>query len=88
MANACEDTGADSGARRSRNDLVLSHVVRLPHSVAERTPFDRTIDRRERRTRELHALAGQLPGARPLPSHCNVLGRQSGKGAVLERGIA
>ena len=88
MANAGEDPSADSGTDRSRDELVLSQVVRRPHSVAERTQFDRMIDRREGSARELHALAGQLPGARPLSSLRNVLGRQSGKGAVLERGIA
>jgi hypothetical protein len=88
MANACEDPSAEGGICRSGDQLVLSHVVREPHSVAERTLFDRTIDRREGSARELHALAGQISGARPLSSLRNVLGRQSGKGAVLERGIA
>jgi hypothetical protein len=87
MANACEDPSAEGGICRFGDQLVLSHVVREPHSVAERTLFDRMIDR-EGSARELHALAGQISGARPLSSLRNVLGRQSGKGAVLERGIA
>ena len=88
MANACEDPSADSWIRSYRDELALSHVVRRPHSVAERTPFDRMIDHREGCARELRALARQRPGVGPLSSLCSVLGRPSGKGAVLERGIA